>query len=217
MPPTPDAARQATGPGSALERELQALRAMPPVRAVLPNTRAPRIPEAAKKQPDLYAAEFVRVLLTQDYRRARDEHIAWVASESAPTSEPLVVGLVPQDLRDKLAVFSVTDPSSGAAPIPAAAEWARLAALGGHTTVSDIRVSQPEGWTNAVDAGRVTDPGITARTVAATVTTYTTIDGQPQTSAASVEITANIEGPPSRPHWGVVTVVTYTRIAIGQT
>ncbi|MFC7597591.1 hypothetical protein ACFQU3_19920 [Terrabacter sp. GCM10028922] len=203
--------------GSALERELQALRAMPPVRAALPHTRAPSISAAAKQHPDLYAAEFTRMLLTQDFRRGRDEHIARIASESATTREPLVVGLVPEDLRDKLAVFSVTDSSTRATPIPSAAEWGRLGTLGGHTTVSDVRVSQPEAWTTAVDAGRITDPGITARTVTATVTSHTIIDGQPQTSAASIEITANFEGPPSRPQWGFVTAVTYTRIATGQT
>ena len=203
-----------TGPGSAAERELQQLRDMPLPRPVA-SAGAARIAEQARHQPDLYAASFLRALLTQDFRRARDEHLAWVVSESAVTAEPLVVGLVPEDLRNRLALYSVTNASAGSTPIPPPDEWVRLAALDGYTTVSDVRVSEPLAWTNAVDAGRVTDPGITARTVTATVTTHTVVDRQARSTAASVSITANFEGPPTRPTWGFVTAVMFTSMALG--
>ena len=47
----------------------------------------------------------MRQLLTQDYRTGRDELLAWVQSESAQSTEPLVVGLTPVELRGKLALM----------------------------------------------------------------------------------------------------------------
>jgi hypothetical protein len=79
---------------------------------------AHRISGDLAQQPDLHAAEFVRRLLTQDYRQPRSEHLAWVQSESAQTSEPLVVDLVPRDLRPRLAVYSVSDTTAQPAPVP---------------------------------------------------------------------------------------------------
>jgi hypothetical protein len=91
----------------------------------------------------------------------------------------------------------------------------RLAALDGYTTVTDVRVSEPLAWSNAVDAGRITDPGVTARQVTATVTLHTTVSGRPQTSRYSVSLTADFEGPPSQPSWGFVNVVLYTSLKEG--
>jgi hypothetical protein len=175
----------------------------------------PPIIGEATKQPDLYAAEFVRRLLTQDYDRPRATHLAWVQAESTTTADSLVVGLVPPDLRDRFAVYSVTDTSDGPAPVPTAGEWAALAMAHGFSEATIDRVIEPTAWTNAVEAGRVTDPGTTARLVAATVTRHTTIAGQARTQTFSVAISLNLEGPPTRPDWRFVTAVTYTAIPMG--
>lgn len=203
------------GQSPAVQRQLAQLRAMP---AIAPDPAArSRISADARSQPDLYAVGFVTSLLTQDYRRTRSEFLAWVAAESATTAEPLVVGLVPPELRDRLAVFSVTDQSDGpgTSPVPSPAEWARLAALGGYTTVTDVRATEPLAWSNAVDAGRVTDPGVTAREVTATVTLHTTGPGGVQGTRYSVSLTADFEGPPTRSSWGFVNAVRYTSLMEG--
>ena len=179
------------------------------------SNREQQIGPGSRQHPDLYAAEFVRALLTMDFRQARDEHLAWVAGESVPTAEPLVIGLVPPELRDRLGVYSVTDSATGPAPVPSGQEWTQLGALQGYTTIRDLRVSEPLAWSNAVEAGRVTDPGATARAVTATVTVHTLIDGRPIATDESIELIANFEGPPTRAAWGFVTVVTYTSIALG--
>ena len=204
------------GLGPVVREQLAQLRAMP---VIQPDPRqSDRIPAEAKTHPDLYAAEFVRVLLTQDYGRPRKEHLAWVATEGGITAEPLIVGLVPPELRDRLPVYSVVGQGDGptGSPIPSAAEWARLGALGGYTTVTDIRVSEPLAWSNAVEAGRVTDPGVTAREITATVTLRTTIAGATSASRSSVSLTADFVGPPTQPSWHFVNVVLYTSLPEGR-
>lgn len=215
--PPPDAGSPVdNGPGptrprddSAAEVELARLRAITPVVAGLGT---PKITGEASTQPDLYAAELVRRLLTQDYQQPRAEWLRWVQAESATTIEPLVVGKVPPELRDRLAVFSVTDQGPGPAPIPSRPEWDGLALQHGYTTVTVDRVTEPFAWTNAVASGRVTDPGITGREVTATVTRHTSVNGHKQTATFSVAVTLNLEGPPTRRGWGLVAVISYTRI-----
>lgn len=197
-----------------VQEQLAELRAMP---AIQPDPRLRgRISAEARTQPDLYAAEFVRMLLTQDYGRPREEHLAWVATEAGTTAEPLIVGLVPPQLRDRLAVYSVVAQGDGAAssPIPSAADWARLGTLGAYTTVSDIRVSEPLAWSNAVEAGRVTDAGVTAREITATVILHTTAGTN--ASRSSVSLTADFVGPPTYPTWRFVNVVLYTSLPEGR-
>ena len=172
---------------------------------------SPPVSKEAKAHPDLYAAEFVRRLLTQDYGAPRDDLLAWVQAESAQTSEPLIVGLIPEDLRPKWAVFSVSDPVDGSAPIPGVDEWSRLAAAGASTTARVQRVSEPLGWTNAVEAGRITDPGVTARVVSAEVIRHTST----MEEVYSVEISLELEGPPVRADWGFVGAATYTVVPMG--
>ena len=164
-----------------------------------------------RQQPDLYAAAFVRRLLTQDYQTPRSDLLAWVQAESAPSTEPLVVGLVPPDLRDRLAVYSVTDSASGPASVPSEDDWRSLAARNAATTAVVDQVIEPQSWSNAVDAGRIQDPGVTARQVHATVTRQVGTDA----AKYSVEVTVNLEGPPSRSAWGFVTLLTYTSIPMG--
>jgi len=163
------------------------------------------------QQPDLYAAAFARRLLTQDYQTPRADLLAWVQAESAQSTEPLVVGLVPSELRDRFAVYSVTDATSGPAPIPSEDDWRGLATRNAATTAVIDRVIEPQSWSNAVDAGRIQDPGVTARQVHATVTRSVGTD----TTTYSVEVTINLEGPPSRAGWGFVTLLTYTSIPVG--
>ena len=77
------------------------------------------------------------------------------------------------------------------------------------------RVIEPTAWANAVQAGRITDPGTTARLVAATVTRHTGTAGHARNEAFSVAISLNLEGPPTRADWRFVTAVTYTDIPMG--
>lgn len=176
------------------------------------KSTTPRITGEATEQPDLYATEFVRRLLSRDYAELRrDSHLAWVQAESAATTEPLVIGLVPASARDRFAVWSVTDATAGPAPVPSQTEWAQLAT---HRTV-DIaeveRVQQPTVWTNAVASGRITDPGVTAREVSAMVSRRSATG----TQRFSVAVSLNLEGPPVRTAYGVVGVITYTSIPVG--
>jgi hypothetical protein len=188
------------------------LRAVEPV---VPSPSTAKIIGDAAEQPDLYAAEFVRRLLTQDYRQPRVEHLRWVQAESATTTEPLVIGKVPPELRDRLAVFSATDTGSGPAPIPTATDWEGLGLQHAFTTVVIDRVEEPFAWTNAVASGRITDPGITGRAVAATVTRHTHVNGKDATATFIVSVLLNLEGPPVRRGWGVVAVISYTAIQTG--
>jgi hypothetical protein len=210
---TPSRASSAPGTDAhAAEQDLKHLRAVEPVKA----RGAPRpISGDRAHQPDLYAAEFVRRLLTQDYRSPRQTHLAWVQTESAQTTEPLVVGLVPPELRDRLAVYSVSDAADGPSPVPTEQEWGQLAAAGSYTSVQIQHVTEPLAWTNAVADGRITDPGITGREVAALVTRHTSGPGGDRPQRFSVAMTLNLEGPPARATWGFVTAVTYASIPIG--
>lgn len=214
--PQTGAPTDATGqPGirrSHQEAELARLRAAPELTTRSP---LPRITGDATQQPDLFAAEFTRRLLTQDYRKPREALLSWVQAESARTDEPLVVGMVPPDLRDRWAVFTVTDSSETPAPIPTPEEWVRLSTQTGRTTVRVQRVSEPMAWTNAIEAGRITDPGITARIVSAEVTLTTTVDGRTRHQVTSIELGLEFEGPPTRDTWGFVGAVTYSAIPLG--
>lgn len=186
------------------------------IRALDPIVSSPgtgKITGEATNQPDLYAAEFVRWLLTQDYRQPRKDLLKWVQAESATTTEPLVIGKVPPELRDRLALFSVTDAADAPAPIPTAAQWDGLHTQGAYTTVEINRVEEPFSWTNAVASGRITDPGVTARQVTATVTQYTARNARPP-AAFSVSVLLNLEGPPTRRDWGFVAVLSYTAIQV---
>lgn len=196
-------------PAPDLDAEVARLRAGPAARAT--ESVSEPIGTEARSQPELYAAEFTRRLLSQDYRASREDLLSWVQSESAESSDPLVVGLVPKELRDKLAVFSVSDGADGPAPVPPAVEWERLAAAGAFATARVQRVTEPLAWTNAVEAGRITDPGLTARVVSAEVFLHV----QGRIEVYSVELSLEFEGPPVRYDWGFVGAVTYTSMPMG--
>ena len=168
----------------------------------------------ARQQPDLYAAALVRQLLTQDYRTDREQLLAWVQSESAQSTDPLVVGLTPVDLRGRMAVASVQDGVNGPAPVPTQSDWADLARRQGHTTVQIQRVIEPEPWASAVANGQITDPGVTARQVDADVTLHTTDHGKATVEHYSVALVLNLEGPPVLGGYGFVTAITYNVAAV---
>ncbi|MGO4363329.1 hypothetical protein AB4Y83_21745 [Terrabacter sp. RAF57] len=195
-----------------LASELDRLRGAVPV---APGPLGLRIAGEASQQPDLYAAEFVRRLLTQDYRTPRAEHLAWVQSESAQTSEPLVVGLVPKELRGQLAVHSVTDAVGQASAVPSEHVWTGLGLQDAFTTVQIDGVEEPMAWSTAVSSGRISDPGITGRQVSATVNLHYIKGGRRVSSTSSVAMTLNLQGPPTRASWGFVTAVTYSSLAAG--
>ncbi|GAB3077613.1 hypothetical protein GCM10027053_47600 [Intrasporangium mesophilum] len=207
---------QSQGPTSPPEGDEAAyqiarLRAIQPV---APSPSTTRISGDATHQPDLYAAEFVRRLVTQDYRKDREAQLSWVQAESASTTEPLVVGMVPPELRDRLAIYSVSDTAAGSAPIPSEADWEGLALQHAYTTVTIQRVTEPFAWTNAVASGRISDPGISGREVSATVTRHSWVGGRDTTSTFSVALSLNLEGPPTRSTWGFVAVISYTSIQV---
>ena len=184
---------------------------MPAVTA--PNTPAD-LPADVTAQPDLFARAFVTRLLTQDYRQPRTELLGWVQAHAAQSTDPLVMGLIPPDLRDKWAVFSVTDTGSGPAPVPSATQWEGLAGRSARTSVQIQHVSQPYSWTSAVATGRITDPGVTGREVTALVTLHTVDGDSPHTATTSVALSFNLEGPPTRDHWGFVTLAAYTVVPL---
>lgn len=191
-----------------LEQSIARARSVAPVDAAT-SRQYPAVSAEAGQQPDLYAAAFVRELLTQDYRTSRNQLLAWVQSESAQSTEPLVVGLTPVDLRGTMAVASVLDGVNGPSPVPSESDWAVLAGRQGHTTVQIQRVSEPVSWATAVAKGQITDPGVTARQVDAEVTLQTTDLGKVTEQKYSVALVINLEGPPVRDGYGFVMAITY--------
>jgi hypothetical protein len=193
---------------TALQQSLTRMRAEVPV-APATSAQYPAVSSQARLQPDLYAAAFTRELLTQDYRTSRDRLLAWVQSESAPSTEPLVVGLTPVDLRGRLALWSVQDDTGSPAIVPNRSVWVALSERRGYTTVQVQKVTEPVSWADAVAGGQITDPGVTARQVDVEVTLHTTDNGQPVTAASSVALTIQLEGPPARGGYGFVVAVIY--------
>jgi hypothetical protein len=196
--PSLQGARSLTaGQQSDLQQSLTRMRAQIPV-APATSAQYPAVSSQARLQPDLYAAAFTRELLTQDYRTSRDQLLAWVQSESAQSTEPLVVGLTPVELRAKLALWSVQDDTGSPAIVPNQTVWTALAARQGYATVQIQKVTEPVSWADAVAGGQITDPGVTARQVDAEVTLHTTDHGHAITAASSVALTIQLEGPPFR-------------------
>jgi len=196
-----------------LQQSLTRMRAETPV---TPATSAhyPAVTSEARQQPDLYAAAFTRQLLTQDYRASRDQLLAWVQSESAQSSEPLVVGLTPVELQGRLALWSVQDETGGPAPVPSQAAWTALAARHGYTTVLIQKVSEPVAWAGAVANGEITDPGSTCRQIDAEITVHATDGGQATARRYSATLTIQLEGPPARGGYGFVVAAIYNIAAI---
>jgi hypothetical protein len=210
-----------SGPGSLaaeqqseLEQSINRMHAVPSVGPAT-SARYAAVSAQARQQPDLYAAAFVRQLLTQDYRTDREQLLAWVQSESAQSTDPLVVGLTPVDLRGRMAVASVQDGVNGPGPVPSQGDWADLDRRQGHTTVQVQRVTQPVSWAAAVAGGQITDPGVAARQVDAEVTLHTTDHGKVATQRFSVALVVNLEGPPVLGGYGFVTAITYNVAAVG--
>jgi hypothetical protein len=165
-------------------------------------------------QPDLFAAAFVKELLSQDYATPRSDLLSWVQAESARTTEPTIVGLIPIELRPKWAVFSVVEGSTP--PVPTTADWTALGLHQGHTSVQIQRVTEPVSWSTAVAAGDINDPGVTAREVTALVTLQTNESGIGQTTVTSVALTLNLEGPPAQSNWGFVGAITYNAVPVSR-
>ena len=195
--------------------DLQLLAAMAPVSAAT-STSYPALAGPTIAQPDLFAHAFAVRLLTQNYQQPRADLVSWVQAESASSTEPVVVGLVPENLRPKLAVYSLTESSDGSAvPIPSPIVWASLKHRHVYTTVSVQKVIEPLKWSDAVAEGELTDPGITEREVDAIVTTHWLQGKAHRTSTQSVALTMNLEGPPVRSGYGFVTAVLYNTVKVG--
>jgi hypothetical protein len=199
---------------SKLRQSINRMRALVPVNAAT-SPQYPAVSVQARQQPDLYAAAFVSELLTQDYRASRDQLLAWVQSESAQSTDPLVVSLTPADLRSRMAVASVQDGVNGPAPVPNRSDWADLARRQGKTTVQIQRVTEPLSWASAVANAQITDPGVTARQVDAEVTLQTTDQGKATSEDFSVALVVNLEGPPVRDGYGFVAVITDNVAGVG--
>ena len=197
-----------SGQQTGLQQSLARMRAQVPV-APATSARYPAVSSQARLQPDLYAAAFTRQLLTQDYRTSRGQLLAWVQSEAAQSTEPLVVGLTPVGLRGRLALWSVQDDTVSPAIVPSPSTWTALAQRRGYTTVQIQKVTEPVSWAAAVAGGRITDPGITARQIDAEVTLHTTDHGHATATRSSVSLTVQLEGPPARGGYGFVVAVIY--------
>ncbi len=198
-----------------LQQSISRMRDLVQVKAAT-SSLYPAVRAEARQQPDLYAAALVRQLLTQDHRTSRNELLAWVQSESAQSTEPLVVGLTPVDLQSKLAVASVQDGANGPSPVPSQSDWMALARRHGHTTVQISHVTEPVSWASAVANGQITDPGVTARQVDAEVTLHTIDHGKATTARYSMALVVNLEGPPVRGGYGFVAAITYNVAAMGR-
>ena len=196
------------GQQSELQQSLTRMRAQIPV-APATSAQYPAVSSQARLQPDLYAAAFTRQLLTQDYRTSRDQLLAWVQSEAAPSTEPLVVGLTPVELAGRLALWSVQDDTGSPAIVPSPSTWTALAQRRGYATVQIQKVTEPVSWAAAVADGQITDPAVTARQVDAEVTLHTTDHGRATATATSVSLTVQLEGPPTRAGYGFVAAVIY--------
>ena len=213
--PSPSGPRSLTSAQqSELEQSISRMREVSPVTAGT-SPQYPAVSPEARAQPDLYAAAFAGQLLTQDYRTSRDQLLAWVQSESAQSTEPLVVGLTPVDLRGRMAVASVQDGVHGFSPVPSQADWTELARRQGHTTVEIQRVTEPVSWATAVAKGQITDPGVTARQVDAEVTLHAIDHGKPTAVRYSVALVVNLEGPPVRDGYSFVAAITYNVVRVG--
>jgi hypothetical protein len=214
--PTPSlpGPRSLTSPQqTGLQLSLARMRAQVPVVAAT-SARYPAVSSQARLQPDLYAAAFTRQLLSQDYRASRDQLLAWVQSEAAQSTEPLVVGLTPVGLRGRLALWSVQDDTGSPAIVPSPSAWTALAARRGYATVQIQKVTEPVSWAAAVADGQISDPGVTARQVDAEVTLHTTDHGHATATATSVSLTVQLEGPPTRGGYGFVVAVIYDVVGI---
>ena len=218
--PTPATTPSPSGPPPLTSKQqLELQRSISRIRGVVPVTAAaspqyPAVSAEARRQPDLYAAAFVSQLFTQDYRVSRDMLLAWVQSESAQSTDPLVVGLTPVDLRNRMAVASIQDGVNGPSPLPSQRDWAELARRQGHTTARIQRVTQPLSWASAVANGQITDPGVTARQVDAEVTLHAIDHGKPTAVRYSVALVVNLEAPPVRDGYGFVAAITYNEVRV---
>ena len=197
-----------------LSQDIAGIAALPPVTAAT-SRRHPPIPAELRGQAALYARSFATELLTQDYRTPRVELLSWIQSESTPSSEPRVVGLVPPALRPRFAIYSLTAALDGSpTPVPSEAEWTAWSRVAGYTTVAVQQVTEPAAWSQAVAAGEITDPGVTAQDVDALVTTHWLHNGRQASATHSLSISLTLEGPPSRSDYGFVCAVTYHSVAV---
>jgi len=200
----PGAPAQGGPYGSAVDRDLAQMRAMATPEPATSRAH-PAISDEARSQADLYAGGFVQQLLTQDYRTPRVAKLAWVQAESAQSSERLVVGLVPAELRPRMAVWSVQHSGATDQAVPPAQVWAALGQAGGFTRVRIVSVTVPGGWAQAVTDGQITDSDTTAREVTAVVDLHTTTAGRAVLRQYGVTARLHLAGPP----FGFVSLVTF--------
>ncbi|HEX2943567.1 MAG TPA: hypothetical protein VHO91_21105 [Rhodopila sp.] len=217
MPASAPSAQQTTSaaPGpqqAAIDSDVRALEAMSPVESH-PSRCYPAIPASQAAQPDLFARAFTDQLLTLNFNCQREDLLSWIQAESASSSEHLVVGLVPKDLRDKLAVYSLTQSSDGSAvPVPTASEWAAWRGRSAYTTGRIQKTFEPPQWSDAVASGQLSDAGITERQVDAEITTHWKQGSRVLSANKSISLVMNIEGPPHRARYGFVTAVIYQEV-----
>lgn len=196
------------------DADIDAMRAMTPVEARTSSTLK-AIAGPATSQVDLFAATFVTELLGINYAdQTREQLLSWIQAESATTNEHDVVGLIPSSLRTRLAVYSLSTSTDGSSvPVPSPADWAGWKKRGASASVKIQKVMEPPEWTAAVQSGEIQDPGVTERQVDAEVTTRWRDGSAIKTTSESISITMNLEGPPTRGHYGFVTSVLYNEAA----
>ena len=123
---------------------------------------------------------------------------------------------MPFDLRHKFGLWSLTDSTDGSeTPIPSAAEWKAWGDRSARSTITILRVTEPVKWAEAVSAGQLSDPGVTARDVDAEVTTQWIDHRHLKASKRSVSLSLTLEGPPSQTGYGFVNAVTFDSVAGG--
>jgi hypothetical protein len=185
----------------------RALLAAAPDIAPATDALLPPIPTADRAQPDLYARAFFAKLFIHPYAGVtRDQMLAWLQAQQS-ASRFITGGTATE--RNRLLIESASDPqwsNSGFAALPDEAGWVQAQAGQVHVGIDRLTCVVPPDWESAVEAGDITDPGITARLVSGDMTMTWTATGQSKTQKFSVALTLLLEGPPTARQYGVVVI-----------
>ena len=111
------------------------------------SAQFPAIPHATRQNPDSYATAFVSELLGIDFaKESRGLLLSWAVSETSPETMPGT----PASVAGKFLYYTLT--ASGS-PIPSATRWAANAATGVIWSVSDVTMTSPPTWSQALATG----------------------------------------------------------------
>lgn len=150
----------------------------------------PGLPATAS--PDVFAAEVTRALFGLDYRvDSRGGVVAFWQRELAtvlPAGVP--AGSTLADAQSA-AMSTIAD------YLPTAATWTNLAQDNTVSRFTVTGVTEPPSWVAGVTSGKITDPGLTARTVLGIQTITYGVGSARRTTAQSQQLTVAMLCPPT--------------------